>query len=140
MGEEYRILTADNQVRWVYDFTVIQEHVNQAAVEYNFYILDISARKNAEYALQQSNETLEKRVADRTLQLRETQEFLQLVIDTIPVPVYYKNDENIYTGCNTAYEQFIGLPRQELIGKTTREVWTGENADPFFQADQELLQ
>lgn len=50
-------------------------------------------------------------------------EFLQLIIDTVPVPVFYKDGEARYLGCNRAFEHFLGFVREEIIGKKTSELY-----------------
>ncbi len=54
-----------------------------------------------------------------TSQLRANLQFLETLIDTIPNPVFYKDMEGIYRGCNKKFaEQIIGLPRNEIIGRS----------------------
>ncbi|PKO13478.1 MAG: hypothetical protein CVU39_18925 [Chloroflexi bacterium HGW-Chloroflexi-10] len=137
--QEYRIRTLNGDYRWIYDFTYMNPTKDNQLVEYNFYILDITDRKNAQEALTAANENLEKRVLERTAQLAESQSFLQLVIDTIPAPVFIQNKQGIYEGCNTAYENLIGIPRTELIGKSTFDIWPQEVASMYHQSDMELI-
>jgi PAS domain S-box-containing protein len=67
-------------------------------------------------------------------------EFLQLIIDAIPSPVFYKNAEGKYLGFNKIYESFVGLTREQMIGKTVHELWQKDLADRYRQMDQELLE
>ena len=77
-----------------------------------------------------------KRVA---VELQERTAFLQTIIDALPAPIYYKDRAGIYLGCNQAFEQFIGLPRQKILGQSVYGVAPKEMADIYFRADQELL-
>ncbi len=140
IGEEYRILTKDGQIRWVYDFTYIHQINSETLVEYYFYILDITDRKEAEAELKHANENLENRVNERTTQLTQSQQFLQLVMDTIPVPVFFKNKKGQYEGCNKAYEELIGVTNDNLIGKQTRDIWPADQAEILDISDMELLE
>lgn len=140
MGEEYRILTADGEIRWVFDFTYIFKRQNEDFVEYNFYILDITDRKEAEAKLQDLNERLEIRVQERTNQLLEAQSFLQLLMDTIPAPIYYKNEKGEYIGSNLAYEQLTGFTKSELLGKQASEIWPVLDGESYHASDLELIQ
>ena len=98
-------------------------------MEYNYYIQDITDRKKADAALKETNETLELRVQERTAQLSNSQQFLQLVIDTIPLPVYFKKQAGYFEGSNKAYASLLGITNGDLIGKTTNEIWSKDEAE-----------
>jgi PAS domain S-box-containing protein len=67
-------------------------------------------------------------------------QFLQKIIDAIPSPVFYKDADGKYLGCNKIYETFIGLSREQILGKTVHELWPKELADRYREKDQELLE
>ncbi len=73
------------------------------------------------------------------IRLREQFLFLQQLIDTIPVPVYYKDAQGVYLGCNAAFEAFLDLPKKDIVGKTVHEVVPQERADKHYEADLALL-
>jgi len=139
LSEEYRILTATGEIRWVYDLTYVHQIKQDELFEYNFYILDITSRKETEEALQKINETLESRVMERTAQLTASEEFLQLVIDTIPVPVFIMGADFHYQGCNQEYEKLKGISRNEIIGKPVHDIWPEDLADTFVKENQEII-
>ncbi|HWQ67208.1 MAG TPA: PAS domain S-box protein [Methanospirillum sp.] len=70
---------------------------------------------------------------------KEQTKFIHTLINTLPVPVFYKNRDGIYTGCNTAYEQSFGMSRDQIIGKTVYDLWPKEFADVYYLADQEVF-
>ena len=90
-------------------------------------------------ALQQAYLAMEERVAERTAELSRQLGFLQQLIEAIPSPVFYKDAQARYLGCNSAFENFIGKPARELIGKTPHDVAPPELADLYLAADQEIL-
>jgi PAS domain S-box-containing protein len=139
LSEEYRILTAGGEIRWVYDLTYVHQIKQDELVEYNFYILDITTRKETEEALQKINETLESRVMERTAQLAASEEFLQLVIDTIPAPVFFMGADFLYQGCNKAFEKLNGVDRDEIIGKTVHDIYPENLANTFLKENQEII-
>jgi len=139
LSEEYRILTAEGDIRWVYDLTYIHQIKGDELVEYNFYILDITSRKETEEALQKINETLESRVMERTAQLAASEEFLQLVIDTIPAPVFIMGADFHYQGSNQAFEKLNGIPKNEIIGKSVYDIWPKDLADTFIKENKEII-
>ena len=95
--------------------------------------------------------TERKRAED---ELRRTQKFLNTVIENVPVPIMVKeipssasDARNCHiTLINRACEEFFGVPRQQIIGKTNGELYPKERADfivahdnETFQSDQPIL-
>ncbi len=66
--------------------------------------------------------------------------FLRTLMDTIPSPIFYKDTSGRYLGCNKAYELYVGLSQDELIGNTVHELWLKELADKYWQQDQVLFE
>lgn len=54
--------------------------------------------------------------------LRGQLQFSQQLIDTIPNPVFYKDREGRYLGCNSTFETFVGKSKNEIIGKTVYDL------------------
>jgi PAS domain S-box-containing protein len=65
--------------------------------------------------------------------------FLQTVLDAIPAPVFYKNTEGIYLGCNRAFEVYRGLVREDLVGRSVFGIAPRDLAQAYFEADAQLL-
>jgi nitrogen fixation negative regulator NifL len=81
------------------------------------------------------------KVAKRAEKLKEADLlFLQTLIDTIPNPIFYKDANGKYLGCNRAYESFIGLPRERLVGKSVFDIAPPHLAEIYHRADLELFQ
>ena len=66
--------------------------------------------------------------------------FLQTLIDTIPLPIFYKDFAGRYLGCNNAFESCVQQSREELAGKTVHELWSREQAEFYEQKDLALFQ
>jgi PAS domain S-box-containing protein len=71
--------------------------------------------------------------------LRAQYLFLQNLIDTIPNAVFYKDKEGIYQGCNKTFEEFVGLTKEHIIGRTVFDVHPGEVAEQYSLMDRELF-
>ena len=65
--------------------------------------------------------------------------FQQLMLDAIPLPVYFKAAEGHFLGCNTAFEHFTGWTRDELVGKTADRIFGEEHADAQWKLEQEVV-
>lgn len=72
-------------------------------------------------------------------ELRHQYRFLQELLDTIPNPVFYKDIQGIYLGCNRAFEEATGRKKEEIIGKTVYAIWPKDTADGYFTSDNELF-
>ena len=64
---------------------------------------------------------------------------LRTLLETIPAPLFYKDAAGLYLGCNEAFSRFLGLPRENIIGRDVYEVAPPELAEVYAQADRELL-
>ncbi|MBK7626068.1 MAG: PAS domain-containing protein [Bacteroidales bacterium] len=69
---EYRIMNSAGEYKWFYDIgAIVKNDDNGAPLNVIGFVIDINARKNAEEEIIKLNETLEQRVEDRTVQLKE---------------------------------------------------------------------
>ncbi|MEK8031773.1 diguanylate cyclase [Ideonella sp. DXS29W] len=64
---------------------------------------------------------------------------MQASLDNIPAPIFAKDADGVYTGCNQAFVDYLGLPREQIIGKTVFDVAPPHLADVYDQADRQLL-
>ena len=66
-------------------------------------------------------------------------DFMQVMIDIMPNPAFFKDVEGRYRGTNAAFEKLLGLSKSELIGKTIGDVAPAEIVDKHQEHDQALL-
>jgi PAS domain S-box-containing protein len=71
--------------------------------------------------------------------LQHEQALLRRLLDAIPDLIFYKNKENVYAGCNRAFEVLTGLPEQELIGKRAAAIFPNAVKDRYDQEDYAVL-
>ena len=74
------------------------------------------------------------------LELPNRVEFDKVLLDTIPNPIYYKNIEGKFLGCNTAFSSLVNSSRDEIIGKTAFDFFPSKIATKNTEIDKELLQ
>ncbi|WP_299374178.1 PAS domain-containing protein, partial [uncultured Kiloniella sp.] len=65
--------------------------------------------------------------------------FLQTLLDAVPAQIYFKDQDGKYLGCNKLFLKNIGLELDEIIGKTSHELFPKELADTFIAADQQAI-
>lgn len=73
------------------------------------------------------------------LELSNRIEFDKVLLDTIPNPIYYKNVEGKFLGCNTSFTSLVNCSRDEVIGKTAFDFFPLPIATKNTLIDQELL-
>ncbi|MDP2144486.1 MAG: EAL domain-containing protein [Gallionella sp.] len=122
-------IRVDNEVFWRKDGTsfpveywshpVVKDGEVQGAVATFF---DISERKRGEAAL------------------RDSVAFSESLLQTMPVPVFYKDREGRYTGCNSAFCDFIGKAREDIVGKTVFEISQQQFSQTYRDKDLDLLE
>ncbi len=72
-------------------------------------------------------------------QLSEQLDLVEGLIEAIPLPVYIKDAEGRYLRLNRAFEIFIGVKREDFIGKTLYELLAHDDAEFHSEKDAELL-
>ena len=78
---------------------------------------------------------------DRALsELARQNRLLEALIEAIPAPIFYKDAQGRYLGCNENFTQYIGLPRDKVIGSTVYDVAPRELAGKYKEADDALLE
>ncbi|MBB6153065.1 hypothetical protein HDC30_000259 [Pseudomonas sp. JAI115] len=108
-AEEYRLLKADGELRWVFARGRCYKDHHGRPVRFLGAALDLTERKHTEQALRQS------------------QTELQLIINAMPILISYVDHDERFRLNNAAYLDWYGLTPQELYGRTIREV-IGEEA------------
>ncbi|HNQ37352.1 MAG TPA: PAS domain S-box protein [Prolixibacteraceae bacterium] len=64
----------------------------------------------------------------------------QRVIDALPIPIFYRDQNGVYQTCNAAHEKLIGIAREQLVGKTVFDVQPQEIAEIYARRDNELFE
>ena len=78
-----------------------------------------------------------RRAAERTA--TEQLNFTAQLIEAIPSPLFFKDEQGRYVGCNKAFEAFLGSPRDAIIGRTVFDLSPPDLAQRYHAADQALL-
>ena len=111
--------------RWFDVFAFRTGHASESRVAILFN--DISARRKAEEALRQLNETLEQQVAERTAErdrMWATSPDLMLVIDF----------SGVFRQVNPAWTTMLGYEAAELIGRHVTEFVVNDDHDDTIQS------
>ncbi|MEW6080045.1 MAG: PAS domain S-box protein [Thermodesulfobacteriota bacterium] len=101
------------------------------------YALAFSRRRALDHQekLQENREIL-ARLSDETEKQRRLMESL---LDAIPAPVFFKDRNGDYLGCNPAFEKITGVTKTDIIGKKPHDLWPEQFSSTYIDRDMELL-
>jgi len=103
---------------------------------------DVTARHQADAALRAAHAQAEELVAQlqqRSDDLTRQLSLLQQLIESIPGPLFYKDAQGRYLGCNQAFADLIGKRAPDILGKMPQDVAPSALAQRYTTADQQLL-
>jgi len=74
-------------------------------------------------------------------ELTESRRMLRIVLDTIKVRIFWKDDKGVFQGCNAAFAKDAGFKSpDDLVGKTDFDMIWKDQAEKFIADDQRVLQ
>lgn len=120
---EYRIYTKAGQEKWLWEKGHGLYDASGAVLGIEGFITDITELKQAEKAL------LEKKA------------FLRLVLDNLPLAIFWKDTKSVYQGCNKLFATSLNLGAvTSVVGKTDYELpYSRTLAEQFQQQDQQVI-
>jgi diguanylate cyclase (GGDEF)-like protein/PAS domain S-box-containing protein len=66
-------------------------------------------------------------------------DFMQVMIDIMPNPAFFKDTQGNYRGTNSAFEKLLGLSKSDLMGKSISDVAPPEIVAKHLEHDHTLL-
>lgn len=116
---EYIVNTADGKQRVWHFYSMPLGLLSDGRKIVLSMAMDITERKKAENSYILLNQELERRVCERTKELKSVQDFLRLIIDNIPQKIFWKDRHSVYLGCNRSFADVLGFTdTSSIIGKT----------------------
>ena len=114
-----------------FDFDCIKQIADQVAI----------AIQQAELIERNHQELRQRKLAQQ--QVQQARQFLQTIIEHLPVAVYVKSVEPENFGkfqfCNPATEAIFGLTADQILGKTVADYFSQAQATRFTQQDREVI-
>lgn len=125
---ECRLLRADGQPLWVTVWFRVEREASGRVVRLLGVSQDIHERELAEAS-----------AAASRVELERTLRFTQSLLAAIPTPVFFKDADGRYLGCNRAFTEVMGVTSEDIRGKTVHECWPSEHAEVYHQRDLDLM-
>ncbi len=66
--------------------------------------------------------------------VQEQLHLFQTLIDRVPSPIFYKDIWGCYLGCNKAFEEYLGITREELVGQNEIDIVKDPQKNPLHSA------
>lgn len=122
---EARLKRSDENIFWV----------RMAA---NSDLITNESNENKEVLLITLSDINHEKQAEKVV--KDNLQFLSTLLDTIPSPIFYKDAQGLYLGCNRAYTAITGITEEELMGKSVFDIAPQELADKYWQMDFDLFE
>jgi PAS domain S-box-containing protein len=72
--------------------------------------------------------------------LRESRRMMEIVLDTIPARVFWKDRDLVYLGCNQSFARDTGLPSpEEVIGKNDYQIGWADYTEEYQADDRAVI-
>lgn len=96
--------------------TALYHPITKQFVKTRAFVRDITDRKRLERHLKEYHEILEQKVSERTMELKETKDYLENLLEAANDVIYTLNPDGVITYVNKKVEDW-GYKKGELIGK-----------------------
>lgn len=80
----------------------------------------------------------EERLREAHTDLTRNFRFTEVLLDAIPIPLFYKNSDLRFLGCNRAFTELMGIDADEIQGRTSHDFWP-DLAPSYEEQDRNLL-
>jgi len=136
----FRIITKSGKVKWLEILSKTISYQGDMAILAT--LIDITEKKETELKLKESeeslkklNKTLEQKVTERTIELKESEANLRTAIESMPFPFFIVDKSGTYTMQNTAAKKIWG----NLIGKSPIDIAKDEDALSLWLSNNERV-
>ena len=118
---KYRIITGNGEERWIHS------RCRHYADENGIIVRSLGTHHDI--------------TADTQAQMKafEQAKFFETLIETIPLPVFHKDKNGIYLGCNQAFANLSGKSKNFILGKTVFDVFDKKYAVEQSKMDNLVL-
>ncbi|CAH2213417.1 sensor domain-containing diguanylate cyclase [Tepidibacter aestuarii] len=120
-NEEYKIINLNGEEMWIRTNATCIYDDSKNKLKMIGMVQDITQSKKSKELLQ------------------ENYNFLEVIIDTIPSPIFYKDEKGIYKYSNIAHIEYLGIRKEDIIGHTIYDIIQKEFADAHNDVDVDII-
>lgn len=118
----FRIVRPDGAVRHLCCSASVQRDVSGWAVRLIGTSWDVTAQTEAEESI------------------RRQAGLINSLLDSMPDIIFFKDVNGRYLGCNPPFVEFVGRPREAIVGRTDEELFGAAVAGTFRENDRRVLE
>lgn len=158
--DNLRIILPNGRIRIIHVQTEIISNQRGKVVKMNGTVQDITEFKRIEDELRVLNESLEQRVAERTMELMKVNEELRkeiaerrqaeealrtneskyrLLLENLPQKIFYKDKNSVYVSCNQNYAADLSIKSDEIRGKMDYDFYPRAIAEKYRADDKRIM-
>jgi PAS domain S-box-containing protein len=134
LADQYRRRIAGEDVPAMYETRLVCKDGREVFVELNAGII---THQGAPADLVIVRDITDRKQTDARLE--RNLNFTRALLDSVPTPVFFKDKDGRYLGCNRAFTEIMGKTAAEILGKTVFELWPGRQAEMYHRKDLELM-
>ena len=141
--QEYRIVRPDGGIRWLRDRVAVIYDESGNAIQIGGIATDVSREQEAGKELSLSNQKLQREVSERKLAedaLRDSEALYHSLVDNLPIYVTRIDLDGRITYVNNNYCQLVGLPAEQILGKTNYDFHPPEYAKKYTEDEMRVAQ
>lgn len=127
---QFRIIRPDGSVRWLdSNIKIIRRPEDGKGIGMVGTVIDITDRKQAEISL-----------AEKVKEVQETSNFLDTLIDNLPVMLFVKDADTLrYIRFNKKACEMTGYSAEQVLGKNAQDLFPPDQARIYNRQDIEVL-
>ena len=99
-------------------------------------VSEVTGDKKAEVSESEKEDKLE----ELSRKITNQNNFMRALLNAIPVPVFFKDRDCRYLGCNQAFTSIMGISSKDLKGKKPKDIWPADFSAVYEQKDLELME
>ncbi|MGL5096067.1 MAG: sensor histidine kinase, partial [Planctomycetia bacterium] len=137
---EFRLRSRENDYRWFLARAVPLKDAAGRVVKWLGSGNDVETQKTAEARLKELNAALELGVAERTAQLRESEERFHAFMDHAPIGAWMVDERMAGVFASRGFDRLTGLEPGALIGRTSADLFPPAIADKQVANTRRVLE
>ena len=135
---EYRILWPDDTEHWVSAKGKFFNGADGSPLLLEGVVIDITEHKHAEDEIRELNANLERKVEERTAELRSSEEKFRSLVETTSDCIWEVDENGCFTFISPKFQEITGYPPEEFLGRSpvelTQDETVGSAGEKFLTA------